>query len=451
MVGAPSGVTSLGNLPIEGVPLKHIKKGVFAGVVATALAMSQLGPASAATGVPFTNSQVDRLTTSGSDTTYPLMLDLASAYMESDGCLLTSASFPLTATSPTQNACQSGANAAIAGDNVYENYDHDVVLNYFPQGSGAGRGQLCNQKSISDTGPARDPRVPVIDVARSSSAPGSSFQCTVPNGGESGTVLRFVAFARDAVSWTHWSNGGTGGSNVSDLTQAQLSQIFVTCTINDWGQVGGEAGKPINVFTSIALSGTRSFWDGFVGGNSSNCIAPQFKDGDFSNGERVLREHQMEPVESALNDSAAADETNSIYYMSTGLWNSSPTQAANSLLGMINGVTADETTVVNGTFPLARNLFNVYRNAGPQPRASGAVQRFTGMNGTTNGQSIGWICKAEANHSEPIGTAGPGTEDATATRDWFVEKRATFTANGVYQLAPDANGNRCTFTDVTVP
>ncbi len=439
--------------------MNHKRKVLGASAAVAAIALAHVPTVNAAAGVPFTNSAVDRVQVYGSDTTFTLMNDLGVAYMESDGCLLTAASFPLTAASPTQNRCQSGAGAAIVGDNIFENYDHDTIVNFFPQGSNAGRGQLCNQRSAADGGTDKDPRVPVVDMARSSSAPTTGFQCTVANGGETGSVLRFVAFARDAVTWTHWATIGgapsnTGGASVVNLTQAQLNDIFVDCTITDWGQVGGEAGKPINVFTSIPGSGTRSTWDGFVGGNSQNCIPAVFRDGSFANGERLLREHQMEPVEAALNDAAAADETNSIYYMSTGLHASQPGLRASSLIGAVNGVVANATTVVDGTFPFARNLFNVYRNAGPQPRASGAVQRFAGMNanGAANPQGIGWICKGEAFHSEPLNTASPvGIEDATANRDWFEEKKAAFAENGIFQLAADAAGHRCTFTDVVTP
>lgn len=424
--------------------MKAHPKMLGAAVAVAAVSFANFAPADAASGVPFTNSAVDRVVVSGSDTTFTLMNDLATAFMESDGCLLTSASFPLTGASPTQNRCQSGSGAAIAGDNVYENYDHDVVINYFPQGSNVGRGQLCNQRA------ARDPRVPLVDLARSSSAPTTGFQCTTANGGELGTTLRFIAFARDALSYTHWNGGG--GSAVNNLTQAQLRDIFITCAITDWGQVGGTAGTPIVVYTAIPGSGTRSTWDSFLGGGSSqNCIPAQFQDGDYANGERLLREHQMEPVEAALNDPGAANEGNSIYYMSVGIHNANPGARASSLIGNVNGVVPNEANIVSGTFPFSRNMYNVLRQSGNTPVASGATRRFAGMltSSATNGQSVGWICKGEAYHSEQIGNSSAvGIEVATANQDWFEVKKAAFAQNGMYQLAPDAFGNRCTFTDV---
>ena len=416
--------------------------GVGAAVIA--LALQATAPADAALGVPFTNSAVDRIYGGGSDTTYTLMNDLASAFHESDGCLLNAASFPLTGTSPTQNQCQSGAGAAITGDNIYENYDHDMVINFFPQGSNAGRGQLCNQKTSADgSGPNKDPRVPYIDFARSSSAPGTGFQCTVANGGESGTALNFVAFARDAISWTHWNTGGGGGgAAVTNLTVAQLRDIFITCAITQWGAVGGEAGEPIIVYTAIPGSGTRSTWEGFLGGgNSETCIPAQFKDGNVGNGERVVREHQMEPVEQAFNDPGAANESNSIYYMSFGLHESNPGFAGSSLIGNVNGIVPNETTIVDGTFPFSRNMYNVYRTGPNSPVANQAVRRFIAMIGNptpTNVQNVGWICKGDPYHSEQVGNpSAEGIEDPTATQDWAEIKEAAFEANGMFQLAAD--------------
>ena len=435
--------------------MKTTVKLVGVGAVITALTLqTSASPAIAATGVPFTNSKVDRVYAAGSDTTFGLMNDLASAYMESDGCLLTAVVFPPVL---QQNQCQSRIDPdpptepPIAGDNVFENYDHDVVTNYFPQGSNAGRLQLCNQKSVLDgTLPDRDPRYPLIDIARSSSPPTSGFVCrdAVPGpdtGGEAGIALTFVAFARDAITWTHWNTGGGGGgANVTNLTVAQLRDIFITCAITNWNQVPAGVAGPINVFTAIPGSGTRSQWETFLGGgDSSTCIPAAFKNGNLADGERIQREHQMQPVEVAVNDPAAANESLSIYFMSVGLWNTNPGLAANSLIGNVNGVVPTGPNIISGAFPFARNVYNVYRTpspppAGVQPVASAAVRRFTGMVGnvtTANVQSVGWICKGDDYHSKQLGNAtSPGIEDPTATQAWAEIKKAAFDQNGFFQL-----------------
>lgn len=432
------------------------------------ITLTNLPSAQAVTGVPFTNALPDRVTGAGSDTLYPVINKLATAYMESDGCL-TQAISPNSFDDPgyagpaPMASCQSWATGTqVASDNIYENYDHDLIANYFPQGSNMGKGTLCNQKTSLDTpgGPDRNPLIPFIDFARSSSGPGSNL-CTVTDnnhieGGEAGTVIRFIAFARDALSYTHWDTGTGGGAAVNSLTQAQLNDIFVDCTITDWGQVGGQAGDPIVIYTAIAGAGTRTSWDGFVGGDSSLCIPAAFKDGSFANGERVVREHQMHFVENAIADLAAADEGNSIYYMSTGLHAADYNGAAgNSLIGQVNGITANETTVNNGTFPFGRDMYVAIRQGGPNgPIATAATRKFLGMvtPTATNGQNIGWICKAETAHSEAPGTPGNGIETDTAGSDWYEIKKAAFAAGGMYMKTPagGAFGVGCTFTDFTV-
>ena len=212
-----------------------------------------------------------------------------------------------------QNQCQSRIDPdpppepAIAGDNVFENYDHDMVINYFPQGSNAGRLQLCNQKSVLDgTLPDKDPRYPIIDFARSSSPPTSGFVCrdAVPGpdtGGEAGIALTFVAFARDAITYTHWNTGSRRRRQRQQPHRRPAAGHLHH--LRDHQLEPGPAGVagPINVFTAIPGSGTRSTWETFLGGgNSSTCIPAAFKDGNFANGERILREHQMQPVEVAL-------------------------------------------------------------------------------------------------------------------------------------------------------
>ena len=144
-------------------------------------------PANAATDIPFTDDNVTNVKIGGSDTTYLVMQNLGKAYNESEGCALNSVAIKATAPStvPQQNRCQGattpeGAAGALQANALKtENYDHDLVINNFPQGSNAGRAQLCAQLNVTD--PARLPQLAYIDVARSSSAPGSGFQCTVDN------------------------------------------------------------------------------------------------------------------------------------------------------------------------------------------------------------------------------------------------------------------------------
>lgn len=416
--------------------------------------------ADAATDVPFTDDNVTNVKIGGSDTTYLVMQNLGKAYNESEGCALNSVAIKATppSTVPQQNRCQGatspeGASGSLQANALKtENYDHDVVLNYFPQGSNAGRSQLCAQLNVTD--PARLAQLVYIDVARSSSAPGSGFQCTVDNGAPVAAgqrVLRFIAFAKDALTWVKWTTGTGGSTAVTNLTVQQVKDIWVNCSITNWNQVGG-GNAPIRVWTMIAASGSRSSWDGFVGGNSSTCIPAQYKDGNLANGERVIREHYAIPVEAATNDADAADEGNSIYPFSVGL-HQNPNLAQSSILGQVNGITADETTIVGGTFPFTRLMYNVIINSGPAPVASEATRRFTNMRnwtGPANNEQLGWICKPLDSHSKSVGDTGTGIESPFASFNYASQADQALRSTGFYPLTTDVTQPRCSFSDVRV-
>jgi hypothetical protein len=452
-------------------PVKRLTKPLVA--IACLLGVSMLAPtAHAATDVPFTDDNVSRVYTAGSDTTYFLLNDLALLYNESEGCFQTSVALPMTPTSPRQNQCLGAttpeSNATTAQNNAVrtENYDHDTVINLFPQGSSAGRRQLCAQ--LGAPSGTRDSRVPPVDIARSSSGPGEGFQCTGANATINGTqlypggqrVLRFIAFARDALTWAKWNTPTGASTAVTNLTQAQLNGIYVTCTITNWNQVGG-GNAPIRVWTAISASGSRASWDTFVGGNSETCIPAAYKDGNQSNGERVIREHFAAPVEEAVGEDCSnpasvlcgADEGNSILMFGTGPWNTSPGQAQNSILGSVNGVTPTGANIIDGSFPFTRLLYNVIIHSGPSPLASEATRRFTNMRNYTGpavDQQLGWLCKPEAAHSEPLGTPGAGIETQFASVDYGPQVPQTLLANGVYPLTTSETAPRCQFADYRV-
>ena len=419
-----------------------MKRTVFKLVVAaTALGVLAAPHAEAASNITFTDDNVTRVFAGGSDTTYFALADLAVAYNGSEGCKLNAVAKPAVL---QQNRCQGATvpeGLAQTGVVTTENYDHDLVINYFPQGSNAGRTQLCDQTS------PRSALVPPVDFARSSNAPAIGFQCS----GYTGT-LRFIAFAKDALSWTHWNVAGGGGSTVTDLTVAQLLGIY-NCSFTTWDQVGGANTNPINFYTAIPGSGTRSSWESFLGlpsGTSDACMAPAFKDGNQANGERVIREHYQEPVEQAVNDPAAANEGDSIYFISVGIHTVDSVARQNSLLGSVNGVAPTETTILDGSFAFGRFLFNVLRNTGAAPVASEAARRFTNMSGTVGSQ--GWLCKPHDTHSKPVGDPGAGIVNPAASQNYGALPPKILRKHGFIPLIPESNtaGSRCTFTDVNV-
>ena len=114
-----------------------------------------------------------------------------------------------------------------------------------PQGSSAGRRALSRAQDGTKYGSVACGGVQdvagLVDFARSSAGPAS---------GDVGTVLTYVPFGRDAVSFGYYR---AAGSPVTSLTRAQLTTLFTTGvqTIN------GVRILPCGIQTS---SGTYSFW-----------------------------------------------------------------------------------------------------------------------------------------------------------------------------------------------
>jgi ABC-type phosphate transport system substrate-binding protein len=353
--------------------------------------------------VPFSNDQVDYVVGTGSDTTYGLMLALGDAYNEAQGC---AQAFPDGVT------CLPAPQAGVLKT---ENYDHDVVVNRFPAGSANGRVALCSQPP-----PAPPPTVPLVQFARSSAGP-SVDGCT-----QSGLVLRFVAFARDAVAPVDWrSTPGSPAAGVASLTQAQLNDIYVDCTVTNWSQVGG-FDAPIEVWGLFPGSGTRSSWDGFVGGNSLSCVP---------NLAHIVHPNDVRPIQ------ALGGFSDALVPFAVAVHVNDPTRAGTSELVAVNGVAPTFDNVRSGAFPFSRDVYNVYRQAGAGAVATPATVGFVGENG--------WICRPQALHSEPPGTPGGGVEDPLATRDYGQLVVDTLLAAGFVPKA--ASGNLCTATSVTVP
>lgn len=409
--------------------MKRLARCALAGAAVMAGVMA-IAPAEAAP-PSTTNGKVGRVFVSGSDTTYFVMNDLANAYMESEGCTLTNVSYPEAG---TENICQVTQPAGVVET---ENYDHDLVINYFPQGSNAGRRQLCSQ------GPAARPAgVPLVNASRSSSAPDIGFQCDLPGLGNTNPTFRFVAFAKDALTWVGWN--GQAPAPTANLTQSQLNDIFVDCTINNWSQIGGE-NQPITTWAAIPGSGSRSTWDSFIGGPSDNCIPAAYKDGNPATpgacpGERVVREHVMTPVET----DTCTDEKYSMYYTGVGTWNGNPQyHGPDGYLGSVAGIAPTPTTIQNGTFPFSRFMYNVVRVGSVGPTASNDTLNFLGASG--------YLCKKLDAHSKPVGDAGPGIERSLASKNYGQEAEAIMQANGFIPLTSNPALNRCTTTDWVAP
>lgn len=133
---------------------------------------------------------------------------------------------------------------------------------YFARPAGSGDGVKALSRSI-DGNPFSltnntTPAVAIggqVDIARSSSGPGSAANPTGP--------LAYVPFGRDAVSFAIAPNTPTG---LEQLTTAQLTQIY-NCTLTT---VNGVAVKPV---LPQSASGTRKFFLSAIGVSSlGSCV-----------------------------------------------------------------------------------------------------------------------------------------------------------------------------------
>jgi ABC-type phosphate transport system substrate-binding protein len=351
-----------------------------------------------------------RIFGSGSDTTYNMMAALDTLYNNSAGCNVIA---PVGTTQPLNFKCLPDDQNTIHT----ENYPHDVVSEGFPLGSSVGVNQLCQQGL---TGVAN------INFARSSRTPRLS-DCT---------HLHFVAYARDGISWEAFPGvansavatmnnqaGACAGSSGFCLTQQQLKDIFLNCTITNWNQVGG-ANAPIVIYTQQNGSGTRASWDGFVGGNTQTCI-PQNQ-----LATHVIPENHNNVILSN------GDAANAIFGFSFGDYQKRIVPNPDgSQLGAVDGVTPTAVTIGDGTFPFGRFLFNVF--CGAASSSTCGTAKPAGARTKAYIAEKGWLCKLDASH---------GTDPQTGD-NYRDEIAATISSQGFIPLPSGAIGGGATGSD----
>ena len=167
----------------------------------------------------------------------------------------------------------------------------------------------------------------------------------------------------------------------------------MNCTITNWNQVGG-ANVAIHPYVPLPQFGTRSAWDKFLGtggipADTSSCV---------TNANHVT---PGETDDSYVH--AIGDEANAIVAVSYGSYKSrfkkgSTFLPAHGVIGKVDGITANSKTLLAGTFPYSRYVYNVYC-------APNNVSGSTACNGGTANQATqdyvgeeGWICKIVADH-----------------------------------------------------
>ena len=243
-----------------------------------------------------------------------------------------------------------------------------------------------------------------VDIARSSSAPPQ----TTP------AEVSYIPFAVDAVTWAHSPSfpigsiplgtsvgQDTDGDGIRDLTLMNIfgydSGSTATITLESTGvpvttkTVGIQgSGAQIIPFIPQAGSGTRSFWQGKVGGTFSLLTSDTFTDGTGT-GTNDVQEH---------DGSVTAEIPNAVVpfsiaqYIAQGNSIEGVTDRRHgAVLGSINSVAPVTGGVLNTSFPIKRNVYFVASTerltSEPSNPDDAALVKF--LLGTGSGDSP-WVC-----------------------------------------------------------
>lgn len=325
-------------------------------VAAAAIAIAGFG-AESASALPAADGVRQQVAFAGSDTTFDFMRAYTTAWQASSSNQTGAAADILTNLQPV------GTNlTTVAADANCAARTYGPGNTAYPNGSSAGITALTASAGAT-------PANACIDVARSSRARRSTDPST----------LQFFAFARDAVSFTTWTNP-------VNLTQAQLQDVYA-CRTTNWSSIAG-SGKTGTIIRYLPQtgSGTRDFFvSTLLGGvnpapNTAACPL-------------------IEVQENVGTQVAAANQARAILPYSVAQWvyqnrapaNGATDLTAGNLIGSINGVApatgngstaaANNTAILNGTFRGSRNVYNVLDTRTPTASYNAAL-RIVGFDST---------------------------------------------------------------------
>jgi ABC-type phosphate transport system substrate-binding protein len=396
---------------------------------------------------------------SGSSTTYNMMQAMDVLFNDSPGCQQFVA-FPSAATpQPLDYSCTTPPTVAANPENPY----NDMATEEAPLGSSNGIQQLEDQGAHGAGATSEGDPINVADnqsFARSSRA----LKSTDLEG------MNFVAYAEDGVTWFHYlkakakptstTTTNTPSETIKTLTLAQLEGIW-NGTYTNWNQVGSKTSAPIVVFSAQEGSGTQSTWKTFLGfdpsaatnqvncftptGGSKTCVGPAviFENEDAQIAPSAFVSSQAafvgktNPDWSGKAASLGEIESDAIFFYSYGKYtvqckvktqcggSTLPSGTTNGL-GEINGVAASEKTILEGSFPDNRYLYNVYSNGfnSNLPAATAATLNYV--------SEIGFICN-------PNKGASTAVVDPNTGATYLSEIQAIIEAAGFFPLSGGAS------------
>jgi ABC-type phosphate transport system substrate-binding protein len=352
---------------------------------------------------------------SGSSTTYSMMQSMDVLFNSSPGCQQF-VPFPSTSTpqeldyscaGPDDTPPQPIVQQATTPENPY----NDISVQEAALGSSNGIAQLENQGAHGLTN--------AVNVANNVNYARSSRALSTTNDLQG---LNFVAYAADGVPWFHYTvnaaKANTPSNAVTNLSQAQLQAIY-SGTDTNWSQVGGTS-APIVVFSAQEGSGTQSTFKSFLTfdpsastnkvncftpkGGSNTCVGPAviFENEDAQISTTAFTSAQAAFIGKTNPDWKGANATpqniknDAIFFFSAGKYalsckvktncGGSPLKGYQNAIGSVNGFAPTEATILEGTFPVQRFLYNVYSNGSNSniPAATGATLNYV--------SELGFIC-----------------------------------------------------------
>lgn len=368
------------------------------------------------------NCHADTVISMGSDTTFSLQQRLGTIYTASEGLTPQGSAQGGAATNGAGSMTCKGAvlpAGAPTGDTAIgtvgtdplatvvttENLDHDSIIDLFPTGSGNGINAVCNGVNVTGSG---------IPAFARSSRTRNTGEC--PN-------HDFWGYARDAVPVVAWPtlNPALAPLAASGLTQAQVRDIFVNCTITTFNQINPALpATPIKLWGVQTNSGTFATFNayatqgGIAGRNANFCAEAQ-----VGGAARTLFENDGSQI-------PAADRPDSLWFMSFGANLSLTRQAAGSTLLRLSPV-GSATTVA----PTVNNIRNTTATGYPTGRYLWAVVAKPTKATLSDSERAAmdfatWLCKpttvgATGGHSSLLGVNYGGSIDgAINTFERFV-------------------------------
>ena len=267
------------------------------------------------------DDKIDTIVGSGSDTIYLLQQKLEVIYNQSVGCKADSGAAAINRACVVPNPN--------ASPTFTENYDHDLVVNEFPIGSGGGIGRLL----AGSVNFARSSRVRKTDGSEDS--------------------LVFSGYAKGALVPITFN-----GRSTANFTKQDLKDIFVNCTKTDWSQFGQPA-APIRPYGIQTGSGTYLTFQAYLDGGDPNTCA------NAIGASHVIFENNTAPIDGGTDTDGnvyptAADRDNAITWMEFADIATNPSRRGTASFWTVNGQSPSPASqIANDIYPITRVLFNV--------------------------------------------------------------------------------------------